>query len=659
MNEATNNEVTWDGNKTNASTEPIDAAMYFGEGGTRKQAAVPTTAAVELVGLVCSRMGFPYVTRSAALQLLFRFYAYADRRSDTVYYHPDRTNNSASNSSPISHSHSLSLSDVNTPHTLESDFDAFDIALASIFLASKLEETVKKAKDLILVALHNLHHLQHTNFYLHAQRSPPAYDSPELDAYKRRIINQERRILEALCFDFHAIKHAHKPVIQFTKMHNLPVYVARKAWFIADKSYDCSVCIHYPAHFIALAAIYLAAYDYDLQDLFKLDAKFAHTHYARLTAVFDACLQIISHFQKTDSLERSVDLLKFAKLAKVLEREHATLLEDRVIAPIAPPPIPMNTSEIKKQIQIQRHQLPSATAISASPIATVPITPFVGVHYPTAMPTTMPQKRQRENEETQQQYHDSYHHNQQLPQSQHQYWSQPQQPPTSTPFLSKTAPSLARYNSITVPVTSTAILSSAAAAASSSVMKKPLPVSGGLSSLPPPPIPMSAPTSSLLSSSLTYGSTTGYVSKRQYQSSTAVGEWQTTNDNRPDRSVTNSGRGSADWSTVGLSQQQHQQNGVTGYGATGNNGSSNNSSNGGDGGGNGGGRISFQLQAPGALRQQGKMFGASNSMAGRDGRGQGNRGSSPKSGGGSSDSFHRPHQKPHQQQQNLHQHQSR
>ncbi|KAI8614798.1 hypothetical protein BC830DRAFT_1169108 [Chytriomyces sp. MP71] len=247
---------------------------------------------------LCKRMGFPYATKSSALMLLSRFAAFQF----------------ATDSEPVA--------DV-------------DLVIASVFVACKVEETVKKARDLILG--------------LHSTLKEPGdkdleYDSPEVEEQKRRVIHIERLMLESVCFDFNQIKTAHKIVVQFAKLFGVPKEVTQKAWLMADESYYTLVSIQYPAHFIAFACLYLSSRLMDCEAMpAVLVPAFAQHYFCRLTGVIDVCLQVIQHFRQSDWLHDpavGIDLLKLSNIGNQLEAELTQLIQRRIFSEVEPPPMP-------------------------------------------------------------------------------------------------------------------------------------------------------------------------------------------------------------------------------------------------------------------------------------------------------------------------------
>ncbi|KAJ3077093.1 RNA polymerase II C-terminal domain kinase beta subunit [Podochytrium sp. JEL0797] len=218
-----------------ASTQ-LFAPMFLGPGGfsVTTRASPMTKQTREL----CRRMGFPFATTTTALQLLHRFLLASPHFSDKKLF-------------------------------LETD-----IILACTLVAAKVQETVKKCRDLILAMQCVLGDKEMD------------YDNPEIEVTKRRVIDCERRVLEVVCFDFEQLKCALKAVVQIGKVLEVPRHVANRAWILADESYNSPISIQYPSHFIALACLYLAC---RLEGCDRIPAVLTegvvHEYYCRLTGV--------------------------------------------------------------------------------------------------------------------------------------------------------------------------------------------------------------------------------------------------------------------------------------------------------------------------------------------------------------------------------------
>lgn len=77
--------------------------------------------------------------------------------------------------------------------------------MTCIFVASKIEETIKKLKD-IFVAVHSVK-------YPDSKELDPEHVSEDR---RRRIIGYEKILLETLCFDFQ-LRHPYEYVVKFIK----------------------------------------------------------------------------------------------------------------------------------------------------------------------------------------------------------------------------------------------------------------------------------------------------------------------------------------------------------------------------------------------------------------------------------------------------------
>ncbi|EDN03501.1 predicted protein [Histoplasma mississippiense (nom. inval.)] len=91
----------------------------------------------------------------------------------------------------------------------ESEYNYLDAAAAALFIACKIEDTLKKSRD-ILCSAYNL-------------KLPPAEhlsaDDPLFESHSRGIIGLERLMLESSGFDFRN-RHPQKPLIKLIKHFN-------------------------------------------------------------------------------------------------------------------------------------------------------------------------------------------------------------------------------------------------------------------------------------------------------------------------------------------------------------------------------------------------------------------------------------------------------
>lgn len=122
-----------------------------------------------------------------------------------------------------------------------------DITPACLFVAAKMEDTAKKAKDILLV--------------IHSLRNPQSADinadSPVIEEQRRRVLGLERMILETQSFDFRH-RHPQSFIIKFAKVLRIPRERTKEAWYVSLDSYRSWLPLKLPPHAIALACILLA-----------------------------------------------------------------------------------------------------------------------------------------------------------------------------------------------------------------------------------------------------------------------------------------------------------------------------------------------------------------------------------------------------------------
>eukprot|EP01135_Chromosphaera_perkinsii_P004560 Nk52_evm30s288 gene=Nk52_evmTU30s288 len=131
-------------------------------------------------------------------------------------------------------------------------FDFKYTAMACLFLASKIEESPKRLRDLI-AAFRNL-------IFEKAGMANVMLDS-FTDSYfeiRNHIIKSERRVLKELGFCVH-MEHPHKLIVNYLKILELAdnVTVVQRAWNFMNDSFLTNVFCIYKPEVIATATIYL------------------------------------------------------------------------------------------------------------------------------------------------------------------------------------------------------------------------------------------------------------------------------------------------------------------------------------------------------------------------------------------------------------------
>ncbi|KAJ3122488.1 RNA polymerase II C-terminal domain kinase beta subunit [Nowakowskiella sp. JEL0407] len=166
-----------------------------------------------LMTRLAAKLGLPYYTVATAHQIFHRYFTY------TPYPEP----------------------------LDENGLSVTDFAVASLFLAGKIDETIKKIKEVMTYAQLILHGMYHTF----------NSDSQEGEDYKKKILSAELLLLETTGFYFQFI-HPHPFLIKFAKKLKLEKFVAARAWLVLQDSYQTTVCTQYTPQTIALAALMLA-----------------------------------------------------------------------------------------------------------------------------------------------------------------------------------------------------------------------------------------------------------------------------------------------------------------------------------------------------------------------------------------------------------------
>ncbi|CAJ0837725.1 2043_t:CDS:2 [Entrophospora sp. SA101] len=117
-----------------------------------------------------------------------------------------------------------------------------DVSITCLFVATKIEETYKKLKDILIVAYYVL-----------------CPEGPEINTekQKRRVLTLEQTILEITCYEFKFL-HPHKFLMKFVKKLGGDKSLAFKSYQIVNECYKTTVCLRFPPHTLAVASIYLA-----------------------------------------------------------------------------------------------------------------------------------------------------------------------------------------------------------------------------------------------------------------------------------------------------------------------------------------------------------------------------------------------------------------
>lgn len=133
-------------------------------------------------------------------------------------------------------------------------FDAHVTAMASLFLAGKVEECTRRMRDIINVAYH---------LKLRKQGKRPKVILLGGDLYitwKAKLIRYERMLLKELGFNVFAVTDIpHKYILYYVKALGDDAALAQESWNFLNDCMRLDLCVRYRSEAIACAAIALAA----------------------------------------------------------------------------------------------------------------------------------------------------------------------------------------------------------------------------------------------------------------------------------------------------------------------------------------------------------------------------------------------------------------
>jgi len=127
------------------------------------------------------------------------------------------------------------------------NYERFQVATTCLFLASKVEETPKKLRDVIV----ETYKVQHSTV------QPPESDQ-ELWRLKEQVLICERELLRVLGFDL-SVEHAYRPLLAYVKSISGPRDLAQIAWNFINDSLRTTVCLQYAPRCLAAASAWMAS----------------------------------------------------------------------------------------------------------------------------------------------------------------------------------------------------------------------------------------------------------------------------------------------------------------------------------------------------------------------------------------------------------------
>jgi len=180
-------------------------------------------------------------------------------------------------------------------------FDVERVAMATVFLACKLEENNRKLRDVVNV-FHRMKQRRRRRDDAAAENADDdasldhlEYFSQKYEDVKQDVIRVERHVLRAFGFCIH-VEHPHKFVVNYARMMEQPKELMRRAWAFANDSLRTNLCVRFRADAVAVACVFLAARTLGMpmpryppwHDVFDVSAEDAEVMSASILALYVA-----------------------------------------------------------------------------------------------------------------------------------------------------------------------------------------------------------------------------------------------------------------------------------------------------------------------------------------------------------------------------------
>ena len=128
--------------------------------------------------------------------------------------------------------------------------------MGSLFLAAKVEECGRAAKDVVNV----FHRLQQKRRDGAAHPPPMPTASPEFAAWKEALLHVEGCILKELGFSLYSLRsHPHRYLPYFVQVLGGSASLAQRAFAYLNDSMRLDLCVRHKSETLACAALYMAA----------------------------------------------------------------------------------------------------------------------------------------------------------------------------------------------------------------------------------------------------------------------------------------------------------------------------------------------------------------------------------------------------------------
>jgi hypothetical protein len=138
-------------------------------------------------------------------------------------------------------------------------FEPFHMLCSSLFLATKIEETYRRMRDVISCCYHIL--IKKSSKSKSKDSLPPIIDvsSEFYEKMKENIMKFETYILKEFGFTLYELSlHPHKYLLHFTKLLKGNKELFQRSWNYLNDMYRCSLSVNYPPHVLACSSLFLA-----------------------------------------------------------------------------------------------------------------------------------------------------------------------------------------------------------------------------------------------------------------------------------------------------------------------------------------------------------------------------------------------------------------
>lgn len=131
-------------------------------------------------------------------------------------------------------------------------FDVKRVAASCVWLASKLEESPRKARQ-VLIVFHRMEcrreslPIEHLDLY-----------SKKYTVLKMDLIRTERHLLKEMGFICH-VEHPHKFISNYLVTLGTPLKLRQEAWNLANDSLRTTLCVRFKSEVVACGVVYAAA----------------------------------------------------------------------------------------------------------------------------------------------------------------------------------------------------------------------------------------------------------------------------------------------------------------------------------------------------------------------------------------------------------------